>query len=211
MPQEFGLDTRQRILAAAANVFAKNGFRAATVASIAQSAGLNAITVYRYFPKKQEMYWAALDQKLRSSGFVDQVIQVMRSQYAPQEFVNRVAVEAIQSLVREPSLARLLYFTVLELESEKKMLFRAYLKPLMQLLTNRIESWVKSGETRNVKPEAVAIVIVGVIFSCCNLHDMFGFTPAHPFSAQELADECADICAGGIVPARLGEFVELKK
>lgn len=211
MPQELGLDTRQRILAAAANVFAKKGFRAATVASIAHSAGLNAITVYRYFPRKQEMYWDALDYKLRSSGFVDQVIHAMRHQCAPQEFLNRVASEAIQSVGREPSLARLLYFTALELESEKKMLFRVYLKPLMQLLTNRIDSWVKSGEVRNVNPEAVAIVVVGVIFSYCNLHDLFGFTAAHPLSVPELANECADICVGGIAPARVGEYLGFKR
>lgn len=201
MPQELGLDTRQRILEAAANVFAKKGFRAATVASIAHSAGLNAITVYRYFPKKQEMYWDALDYKLRSSGFVDQVIQAMRSQCAPQEFLNRVAAEAILGLGREPALARLLYFTALELESEKKMLLRVHLKPLMQLLTSRIDSWIRSGETRIVNPEAVAIVFVGVVVSYCNLHDFFGFTPTQSLSAQELANECADICAGGIVPA----------
>jgi len=201
MPQELGLDTRQRILEAAANVFAKEGFRAATVASIANSAGLNAITIYRYFPKKQQMYWDALDYKLRSSGFIDHVSQAMESECPPQEFLNRVASESILRLSREPALSRLLYFTALELDNEKKMLFRVYVKPLMQLLTSRIDLWIKSGETRAVNPESVAIVLVGAIFSCCNLHDLFGFTSARPISPQELADECAEICVAGIVPA----------
>lgn len=201
MPQELGLDTRQRILEAAANVFAKKGFRAATVASIAHSAGLNAITIYRYFPKKQQMYWDALDLKLRSSGFIDHVIQAMRSQCSPQEFLNRVASQSIISLGREPALTRLLYFAALELDNEKKMLFRVYLKPLMQLLTSRINSWIESGEARPVNAEALAIMVVGAIFSYSHLHDLFGFTSAHPVSPQELAKECAEICVGGIVPA----------
>ena len=201
MPQELGLDTRQRILEAAANVFAKKGFRAATVASIAHSAELNAITVYRYFPKKQQLYWDALDHKLRSSGFIDNVVAAMQSQCPPQEFLGRVASQSIISLGREPALTRLLYFTALELENENKMLFRIYLKPLMQLLTSRIDAWIKSGKMRAGNPEAVAIVVVGAIFSYCNLHDLFGFTSEHPLSAQELADECAEICIGGIIPA----------
>ena len=62
-------ETRLRILEAAAGKFAAFGFRAATMKQIAAAARVNDVTVYRHFPKKQQLYWAAIDWKVRSSAF----------------------------------------------------------------------------------------------------------------------------------------------
>jgi AcrR family transcriptional regulator len=55
-PRSDGAETRQRLLAAAAEIFASRGFRAARVAGICRRAGANAAAVNYYFGSKRGLY-----------------------------------------------------------------------------------------------------------------------------------------------------------
>ena len=46
---------------AAAQLFAHNGFKGTTTRDIAQLANLNEATLFRYFPHKPELFWAAVE------------------------------------------------------------------------------------------------------------------------------------------------------
>ncbi len=52
---------RREILAAAAAVFADQGFHAALMDDVAARAGIGKGTIYRYFASKQELFWSILD------------------------------------------------------------------------------------------------------------------------------------------------------
>ena len=54
--------TRERILLAAAEIFSQNGFSATTTRSIADTAGLNELTIFRYFKTKKLLFEAVIAQ-----------------------------------------------------------------------------------------------------------------------------------------------------
>jgi AcrR family transcriptional regulator len=56
MAQQLKEDVRDRIVSAALDVFAAKGFRASTMAEIAQSAGISTGNIYRYFPDKETLF-----------------------------------------------------------------------------------------------------------------------------------------------------------
>lgn len=56
--EEAKLATRQRILAAACNLFKSKGFEQATTRDIAQEAGIATGTLFNYFPTKEEIVMA---------------------------------------------------------------------------------------------------------------------------------------------------------
>lgn len=56
-------DTRERILVAAGRVFARKGFRAASLDEVAQDAGLTKGAIYWHFDSKNELFFALLDHK----------------------------------------------------------------------------------------------------------------------------------------------------
>ncbi len=64
MPQVLKAEVRQRILAAALEEFAAQGFAGATMAAIAERAGLGAASLYRYYPGKTELFEAILPATL---------------------------------------------------------------------------------------------------------------------------------------------------
>src|ERR671914_1594713 len=62
-----GSDSRERILEAAARVYAQYGFRGATTRLIAQEAGVNEVTLFRLFGSKAHLFDELLSQQLHSS------------------------------------------------------------------------------------------------------------------------------------------------
>src|SRR5438876_3964833 len=58
-------DTRQHLIAAAAEVFARVGFRAATVREICQRAGANIAAINYHFGDKETLYAEALKHALQ--------------------------------------------------------------------------------------------------------------------------------------------------
>lgn len=60
MPQVLKEAIRDRILAAALEVFAAQGYARATMAAIAERAGLGTASLYRYYPGKTELFEAAI-------------------------------------------------------------------------------------------------------------------------------------------------------
>ena len=51
-----GLATRERILAAAAEVFSRNGFRDTIIADVAEAAGANTASIHYHFSDKESLY-----------------------------------------------------------------------------------------------------------------------------------------------------------
>src|ERR687884_1733799 len=56
---------RARILAAAERIFAEKGYEGATTAAIAAAAGLPKSNLHYYFPTKEAVYRAVIDETLR--------------------------------------------------------------------------------------------------------------------------------------------------
>lgn len=58
-------ETRERILASAARVFARRGFQRATLDQVAADAGLTKGAIYWHFKSKNDLFFAILDSRLR--------------------------------------------------------------------------------------------------------------------------------------------------
>lgn len=69
------MDTKDQILAAATTVFAQHGFRGSTTRRIANAAGVNEITLFRYFGSKDALLQEAvrLDSKIPLTNFLPAV------------------------------------------------------------------------------------------------------------------------------------------
>jgi AcrR family transcriptional regulator len=191
-------DTRLRIVEAAAGRFAEFGFRAATMKQIATAAEVNDVTVYRYFPKKQQLYWAAIEWKVRTSSFNQVLVNGLAHPGRPRDMLEQLGESFLGVLLTDHSLGRLIYFAVLELPEEKKRLYEGHVKPLLDKLTAQISVWVKSGEIRTVDPHSAALAIVGMLWSPYNLQELFGMEFSNQESVKQLAGEFAELCLRGL-------------
>ena len=65
------MDNRERILEAAARVYALHGFRGATTRLIAIEAGVNEVTLFRLFGSKAQLFDELLEHRLRSTAVTE--------------------------------------------------------------------------------------------------------------------------------------------
>ncbi|HOK23721.1 MAG TPA: helix-turn-helix domain-containing protein, partial [Candidatus Hydrothermia bacterium] len=65
--QSVGIDTKQKILRAARDVFGKKGFYETRMEDIATEAGIAKGTLYIYFPSKEELYECLLREGLKDA------------------------------------------------------------------------------------------------------------------------------------------------
>jgi AcrR family transcriptional regulator len=75
--------TRQKLLAAAERIFARDGFEAARLEDIAAGAGYTRGAFYANFGGKEEIFFALLDQWVRQR--IDSVTAVLLTQKTPQQ------------------------------------------------------------------------------------------------------------------------------
>ncbi len=79
MPQILKDEVRARILAAALDVFAAQGFIGATMATIAERAGLGTASLYRYYESKDALFEAAIPPELaeRFESILDRRVRAL--------------------------------------------------------------------------------------------------------------------------------------
>ena len=76
---------RERILDAAENCFIESGFQAASMAHIAQTAGMSAGLIYRYFDSKASIVKAIIERHLETDG----AMRHRPAQFTPKTSVPR--------------------------------------------------------------------------------------------------------------------------
>src|SRR5215216_2240910 len=101
--------TREDIARAAMKLFAKHGFDAVTVAEVANAAGVSKMTVFNYFPAKEDLVfpdgearWTALLNSIRDRPPGASVVAPFRT--ATHEFLDHVARADVEDIVARPRL-----------------------------------------------------------------------------------------------------------
>jgi len=138
-----------RILAAAEQVFAGAGFAGATMAAIAEVAGLPKANLHYYFGAKEDLYRAVLAHTLQDWLVPTQVIK--------PEADPRTAIEAyirakMALAMQRPHASRVFANELLHGAPVVKQLLETDLRTLMLAKTEVIAQWVRDGRMAPVDP-----------------------------------------------------------
>jgi AcrR family transcriptional regulator len=98
--EERKAETRERLLVAAARVFAERGFQAASVDEVAQAAGFTKGAVYAHFESKEELFLAMLDARFAEQ--LEQARSVFANHADPRAQAEEAGTRFIAQLDRDP-------------------------------------------------------------------------------------------------------------
>jgi AcrR family transcriptional regulator len=151
-----GQRTRQKILAAAEEVFGERGYEAASIVDITRSAGVAQGTFYLYFPSKKAVF----------AELVDELGAMLRRTLAAAvvELEDRLAVEraGLQAFLVFVQQHKNLYRIVRQAEFVDEELYRAYYRRLAKGYEEGLARAMKAGQVRKLDPEAVAFALMGI-------------------------------------------------
>jgi AcrR family transcriptional regulator len=185
--QQRAAQTRQRILDAAAHVFAEHGYVAATTNRIAEQAGISIGSLYQYFPNKDSILRALMDAHLDAGT---RLLGERLSEGLPQKLEDtlRVFVRATIDNHRDnPRLHRVLFE-----EAPRAPEFLARLHELEQLSVDATVRLLEQHPDVRANGRLSAHIVVTTIESL--VHRLVtSQTPADP---QRLEDEIVDLLTG---------------
>ena len=198
-PREQAGGTRERILNAALEVFAEKGLHGATVVEIAKRAGMTGGALYRYYPSKEEIFKAVIEQhsvaftalemlrdlmpELKPVTALKFIAQGMFLYFASNVDFIRVAVS--ESL-RDPELSR--------------PFFNKMLEPSSEFVKSCIDLWKEQGLLRDdVDTSMATSAFMGMMGFMLVERAFMGSDEIDLSDTGEAADRCAQIFLQGIL------------
>ena len=108
MAQRKGEQTRQAILHAAIDRFGRDGFRSTSVADIARDASVSGTLAYAYFPNKEALFLAAVDED--AAGVINEGLStILDNPHAgPDDWRQALLVTLVTAVDGHPLARRLL-------------------------------------------------------------------------------------------------------
>ncbi len=120
---------RAQILEAAAQVFARHGFRGATTRAIAQAAGVAEGTIFRYFPTKRHLLLALFEAfTIRPIRQQLQALETME----PQEWLETFLAERLTAMRAHLPLMQALYQEIRTDEAVRQAFVEQIARPFLE-------------------------------------------------------------------------------
>ena len=204
--------TAVRIVEAAAQLFANNGFKGTTTREIAQLASLNEATLFRYFPRKPELFWAAVESHVARVKLARDTQTSLASDDAPAIVVPLLVGFLLDNLNHQPQLRRLLHVAAFELPESDKMI-REHLGPIFDMVCAYFKRCAEKGTMRNVEPSLATLGLMGAITAHQGWSKLFTGREAPYANEQQALSAYAVLWLNGLLPgtevaaAAAGEMV----
>lgn len=194
-PRDEDLATRRKeeILTVAAVFFAETGYRQADIQVLADRIGVGKGTVYRYFPTKEELFFATVDAGIQAlSNCVNEAVE---DEADVIEHIRKAISAYLGHFDRHPELVELLIIERAEFRDREQATYFAYKERNLERRLVFIQESINKGIIRNICPNRIINVIsdtlYGVIFT-----NHFAKRKV-PFEQQ--AQELVDILFHGIL------------
>jgi len=164
--------TEVRLVEAAVQLFSRQGFKGTSTRDIAQLARVNEATLFRYFAKKADLFWAAAESRLHRLKFGRELQNGLASDLDPDVIVPMLAAFVVENMSEYPELMRLLYVARFELPGSDHIL-REHLGPIFDAVHAYFSRCAAKGLICDLDPTIVTLGLLGAVSMHLNLHELF--------------------------------------
>ena len=164
--------TEVRLVEAAVQLFSRQGFKGTSTRDIAHLADVNEATLFRYFAKKADLFWAAAESRLNRLKFGRELQNGLARDLDPDVIVPMLAAFMVENMSEHPELMRLLYVARFELPGADRM-FREHLGPIFDAVNAYFSRCAAKGLIRDLDPTIATLGLAGAVSAHLNLHQLF--------------------------------------
>ncbi|HEY1633915.1 MAG TPA: TetR/AcrR family transcriptional regulator [Acidimicrobiales bacterium] len=161
-PPTKGERTRQAVIDAAIARFGRDGYRATSVADIARDASVGGTVAYAYFPNKEALFLAAVDED--AAGVIREGASSFIEEVEPRDWRETLILTLLDAVERHPLAERLL--AGLEPEVTARVLETPALADLRKACAERLRAEQVNGTMRpELDPVRIANGLVSIVLS----------------------------------------------
>jgi AcrR family transcriptional regulator len=179
-----GEQTREAILRAAIARFGRDGYRATSVADIARAAGVGGTVAYTYFPNKEALFLAAVDDD--AAGVIREGLFMLQPGSSIDDWRQGLLFTLVTALDDHPLARRLL--AGLEPEVTGRVLDVPALADLRVAVAGRLRGEQATGLIRaDIDPDEMGNGIVAIVLSLLMSVVQIGTDATLPYATQVTA------------------------
>ena len=194
----------ERILSAAEQLFASQGFEAASMSAIAQQAGVSKANIFYHFATKRELYLAVLAQACQESSTM--LLDMAATPGDLEQKLGRYARQHLSSILEHEQFSRLILRELLENGPQRGAeLAQQGFGDNFARLVKILRSAQSSGELRqDIDPAMVAALLIGADVFFFEARDVLHHYPDVSFSKEpaRYSSMLTDILLHGILRPR---------
>jgi AcrR family transcriptional regulator len=170
-----GIRTRQHLLDAAVARFGRDGYRGSSVAEIARDVGLSAPAAYVYFPNKEALFLAAVDED--AAAVIDEGLTSIADSKGTTRWRRALMVTLFESVDHHPLARRVL--AGLEPDFTVRLLHIPALEQMRKVCGERVRARQLAGQVSpDIDAFAVGSGLVTVVLSLLMSSIQMGVEPA---------------------------------
>lgn len=192
----------ERILAAAEELFSREGFDAVSMNAIAEKAGVSKANVFHHFKSKNDLYLAVIREVCQQAcGFIDD----FGSDRGPfSQRLGLFAQDHLNHMLERSEITRLIQRDLLENGSQRgKELAERVFGQNFARLVDIIRGGQGKGELRHdIDPAMVAVMVLGINITFFQAREVFRHYPEANFmdDPARYSQLAVDILLNGILP-----------
>lgn len=183
----------EEILNAAAVFFAETGYRQADIQVLADRIGVGKGTVYRYFPTKEELFFATVDAGIQA--LTNCVADAVEGETDAISHIRKAITAYLGYFDQHPELVELLIIERAEFRDREQATYFAYKERNFERRQTFVKDAIAKGIIRNICPNRIINVVsdtlYGVIFT--------NHFAKRKVSFEQQAQELVDILFNGIL------------
>jgi AcrR family transcriptional regulator len=181
---------RAQILEAASRIFATGVYHLVTMDEVASAARVGKGTLYRYFPSKEDLYLAIVDEAF---GLLIRRLEAERSAAAPPAVaLERMIAAIVDTFAHHLPSFRLIHRGEGRLFLRKKEVIRARRAHIARVLAEVLDRGVEAGAFRKVDRTLAPSMLIGMVWGTTLNH-------AEDTPAELLAPRITDLCLRGLL------------
>ena len=154
---------KDSILAAASQLFARQGYHGTSTREIARLADVSENTIFRHFDRKEDLFWSALRSRSSAIKLRRDLITGM-SEGSPPDVILPKIVEFLTDILNySPELLRLIAVAMLEMQWKADLFCDECLAPSFKAISDYLAKVVASGQVRKVDPTMVTAAMTTMV------------------------------------------------
>ena len=186
-------DTRQRILEAAAQVFAEKGYDRATTRLLAAAAGVNEVTLFRHFGSKQNLFAAVIEQF--GGPAVTTALQGRLTGDCARD-LRTIGTHLLHLLLERGDAMRLMLCEASHFPEVQEVMVQNP-RQIRRMLASYLSGQIEQGRLRPLHPEVAAQAFSGMLFSYAIARHMLGDSIAPELTTEAVVGQFVDIFVHG--------------
>lgn len=150
---------RDRIVRAAARLFAYQGYHGASTRQIAHLADVSELTIFRQFKDKESLFWSTLREHFVAINLEKDLLRMIADGEPPEVVVPEILQLFADAASYRPELLRLIAVAFLEMHPKGEAFLQERVSPTLGAISRYLETNIKDGKLRALDPTTVTVAL----------------------------------------------------